>query len=118
MEPVPHNGNHKTIEGLRQQCARAVSERGVESPGVRLYETDLQHLTECIIAGMSDATHMEKGLAKASDAHYERVANELIEFLDLYPENARRALRRLLWLIEYIPGVRQQFFDEKLAATQ
>ena len=118
MEPVPRNGNHKTVEDLRQQCARATTQRGVESPDVRLYETDLRHLTECISAGMSDATHMELGLAKASDAHYEHLANELIEFIELYPEDARRVLRRLLWLIEYVPGVRQQFFDEKLAATQ
>ena len=105
--------NGRTIETLRQQCVQAMT------PGLRkeivleLYETELRALTNCICDGTEDAHDLEKGVVVASPTHYERLARELVEFVLLDPDDARRVLPELLKLMECVPSARKNEFKKK-----
>ncbi len=87
------------------------------------YDADVQALGECIIDGAEDTGG---GLAKdengvpmaevvilASEAHYERVAREIIDFSRKHPVEGLNILADFLMLMEHIPYGRTENFKMK-----
>ena len=109
--------NRKTIDALVQRCIEQTREpHGASDTDKALYESELRALTNCICGGAEDASHIEQGMAKASDAHYEQLARELIEFVLLRPHDALRVLPKLIWLMELTGAARTNEYKMKQEA--
>jgi len=117
MADVPSSKNRAIVEALRHWCdALAHNPSLCQDFNLYDHERDAAALTRYVIAGASDISHIECGVARASKKHYKRLAQEIIAFLWLHPDNAVDDLADVLQYIELAAHARTNEFKKRQAA--
>ena len=113
---VPSNGTRRLVKVLGIICEKTAHDpRARRVMRFQDNRRDFDALADCITDGMDDVGGLDDSeeVVMASEAHYEKLAREIIEYSRLYPEDAPRDLAKLLPLMELIPYGRTHGLKER-----